>query len=382
MGGLRGGKGTQKMALADINSAEKVGLKEREAFTPQEITIKSAPEQKHGIEFDRWNNYYREIPELQGMINRLALWVVFGGDDEKEGEKDITFKTEVDRKKFERITGNGKDNPEDVLYNLFVMGKISGVSVAEIIKTKKRGLVNLKPINPERLKIYLNKKGFISKFYYQQINQEVTELKTEQVFYIPWGRIADEVTGISTIEKLRTIIDYRHQAMEDLAEVFHRYVVPFWIFYVDTDEEEEIEKFNQKIKDIFEKKQKDHLTVPEETVKKHEMLSIPQYSTLDPLNWIKHLERYFLMSEGVPEIIGGIGRETADASSRMIWIGWRIITIAHQKILEKHIKNQLGINLKLPRPVNILAPEITGQRTKLNRPDEETEGQNPKNPNG
>lgn len=372
------------MALADINSAKRVNLPEREPFVP---TSRGTKISNQNIEFTSWHGYYREIPELQGMIDRLANWVIFGGDDTQPNDKDITFKTKADRNKFERITGFGKDTPEDVLYNLFRLGKICGTSIAEIIKTPKKGLVNLKPLDPSTIQVIANNKGRLEKFK-QVINekngkQTFTDLKKEDVFYIAWNRIADEIVGISTIEKLQTIIDYRHQAMEDLAEVFHRYVVPFWLFYVDTDNDTEIEKFNEKIKEIFKKKGRDHLTLPNDTVKDHERLSIPQYSTLDPLNWIKHLERYFLMSEGVPEIIAGIGRETADASSRMIWIGWRIITIAHQKTFEKQIKSQLGINLRFPRPVNILAPEITGQRSNIKPArSDENKSEPKKEPNG
>jgi hypothetical protein len=229
----------------------------------------------------------------------------------------------------------------------------------------------VKPLDPSTIYVLANEKGIIESFEQTTFKAshdgkqttQTSPLKNEKVFYIAWNRIADEIVGISTIKKLKKIIDYRHQAMEDLAEVFHRYVVPFWLFYVDSDDETEIATFNTKIKDII--KNRDHMTIPYDTVKNHERLAVPQFATLDPLNWIKHLERYFLMSEGVPELISGIGRETADASSRMIYLTWRIVTIANQKIYEKQIASQLGINLKFPRPINILAPQLTEDKTQV-----------------
>jgi hypothetical protein len=371
------------MALTDLNSTENVGIKKRKKFVPSD---RSTLTSEQIIEFDKWHGFYREIPELQAVIDRLALWVVYGGDDSDDKNSDISFNSKSDEEKFKRISGNGFDTPEDVFYNLFRVGKICGCSIAEKIRDRanKKGLINLKPLDPQTIKIKQNKKGFIEEFEqislksgHDGMQDEPQNLKKEQIFFIAWNRIADEIVGISTVEKLQSIIDYRHQAMEDLAEVFHRYVVPFWLFYADTDDETEISNFNTKVKKMIE--ERDFMTIPKDAISSHERLAVPQYSTLDPLNWIKHLERYFLISEGVPELISGIGRETADASSRMIYLAWRIIAIANQKIFEKHIEKQLGIKMKFPRPVNILAPEITETRTLVQPKKNEKIKQDPQN---
>ena len=357
-------------ALTDINSASNVEFDKGTDITETKARVQFTPDSQatkineQTIEFDLWHGYYRSIPELQAVIDRLTTWVIYGGDDADKKESDITFKRKADREKFEKFIGNGKDTPKQILSNLFRVGKICGNSIGEIVRSKKKGIINLKPINPGTIKVISNEKGFLTGFEQRIIgSSETTPLGLNQVFFLPWNRIADEIIGISTIEKLTKIIDYRHQAMEDLAEVFHRYVVPFWLFYVDTDDETEISTFNNKIKNMIQKR--DHMVIPKDTVDKHERLSVPQFATLDPLNWIKHLERYFLLSEGVPEIISGIGRETADASSRMIYLSWRIIVIANQKIYEDAIKAQLGIDIKLPRPINILAPEVTEGKTQV-----------------
>jgi len=367
------------MGLNRIESTTTWGTKERSSFEPDYQQTETS---EATINFSKWHGQYRNIAELQGVIDRLAMWVIYGGDDsEATAEADIKFENEAHRKRFEKFTGNGKDTPEEVLFNLFRMGKICGTSMGEMIRTSKSGIINIKPLDPSTIKIKQKTDGSLEKF--QQIQykynnktgkkeeQVFKEIQLDKMFYIAWNRIADEITGIPTGEKLQKIIDWRHQAMEDLADLFHRYVKPFWVFYVDTDDDTEIKEFNQKVEDIFNKKGKNHITIPHETVQNHERLAVPQFSTLDPLNWIKHLERYFLISEGVPELISGIGRETADASARMIYLSWRIIAIANQKMFEKHIYNQTGIKLKLPRPVNILAPEITGDRSEQPTPDNE-----------
>lgn len=358
------------MSLNRIDSADNVVFdlaediterKTRVQFIPAAVSTKAREE---SLYFDKWHGYYREIPELQAVIDRLATWVVYGGDDNEGKQSDITFSSKADEARFKSWVGNGKDTPKQILFNLFRQGKICGNSVAEIIRSKKKGVINLKPLNPQTIKVFANEKGFLVKFQQNPVNGgKQIDLDLDQVFYLPWNRIADEIIGISTVEKLQRIIDFRHQGMNDMAEVFHRYVVPFWLFYADTDDAGEIADFKAKVKQMV--KQRDHMVIPDKTITKHEMLSVPQFSTLDPLNWIKHLERYFLLSEGVPEIISGIGRETADASSRMIYLSWRIITIANQKIFEEALESQIGIKLRFPRPINILAPEVTEEKTKV-----------------
>jgi len=360
------------MALNDIGGATNIEFDKGSNITETDQRKHFAPDPQgtkitsQKIEYDRWNGFFREIPELQAVVDRLGTWVIYGGDDSDPKAEDITFKTPADEKRFKSFVGYGKDTPKGILYNLFRQGKICGNTVGEIIRGKKKGVINLKPLDPGTITVNANEKGFLKPFTHTPKGTEPgaeKEIPLERLFFIPWNRMADEIVGISTVEKLQTIIDYRHQAMEDLALVYHRYVVPFWVFYSDTDDDTEIATFNGKIKNFIQ--QRDHITIPYDTIKKHERMSVPQFSTLDPLNWIKHLERYFLLSEGVPEIISGIGRETADASSRMIYLSWRMIVIANQKIFEDNIEIQLGIKLKLPRPINILAPEITEEKAKI-----------------
>ena len=358
------------MALTRIDSASRIEFDKGTDITERNQRVSFIPNSKETkiteqtLEFEKWNGYYHDIPELQAVIDRLTTWCIYGGDDGDPKANDIQFNSNIDKEKFNRITGFGKDTPKAVLYNLFRQGKIGGNSCGEIIFGKKKGFLNLKPLNPETIKVFASEKGILTKFEQQSKGEsEGKEVPLKNMFYLAWNRCADEIVGISTVEKLQTIIDYRHQAMEDLATVFHRYVVPFWLFYADTDDETEIATFKTKVKNFIQNR--DHMILPKDTVEKAERMSVPQFSTLDPLNWIKHLERYFLLSEGVPEIISGIGRETADASSRMIYLSWRMIVIANQKIFEEAIEQQIGIKLKLPRPINILAPEVTEEKAKI-----------------
>jgi hypothetical protein len=60
------------MALTDINSAERVGLEEREEFIPaprSTLTSRQCTSQN----FNNYLGYYDEIPELQAVIDKLAL---------------------------------------------------------------------------------------------------------------------------------------------------------------------------------------------------------------------------------------------------------------------------------------------------------------------
>lgn len=362
------------MVLADITSAREIEVQHSEFSIRQEGT--KTTEQIISPDFDKWLAYFKEIPELNSTIERFIDWVIYGNED-----TDIEFEDAEDKKRFENFDGFGRDNPEDIISNLMRTGEIAGSIIAELIRDRNGKVTNIKPLDPQTIKVYANERGFIEKF--EQISAKPNskgEMQTlakwegeklKNIFYYVNNRIADEIVGVSSVEKLQKIIDFRHEAMNDLAEVFHRYINPFWIFYVDTDDEKEIEEFNVKVQKMI--KKRDHLTVPKGTVDKYERLSIPQFSTFSPLEWIKHLERYFLMSKGIPETILGTGSQSFEASAREISKAWRTIVVSNQKRLEKAIKKQTGIKLKFPRLVFIEEKQLEMQERLKNKEMSNTE---------
>ena len=108
--------------------------------------IQSTPGITYNIEWDKWVGYYKSIPELQAVIDKVALWTVGKG-----------FKTDDKTKeRLSKIRGAGKDTFDDILENAVRVRRICGDFFAEIIKNKRGEIVNLKPLNPQSMQIYSN----------------------------------------------------------------------------------------------------------------------------------------------------------------------------------------------------------------------------------
>jgi len=315
-----------------------------------------------------WNKYlgyYHSISHIASSFDKKALWTVGQG---------LTFKGNVFSRFIKsRKLGLGKDTLTSILYNLDRTGQIGGDCFAEIINDKQGRLINLKPLSPGNLSIIANAYGRIIR-YEQNSNapkSKFKKFKPEEIFHIPFNRLADEIHGISDILRIEDSIKMQKEAKLDLKTVFHRYVKPLIITRVKTDDEIEIAAFKTKLDKAIE--YGENMIIPSETVDEIDKISIPKFSTLDPLPWIQYLDKDNAKAMGVPDIVNGAsGEGDTEASSKMLQLSWEVNIKFRQMIWEEQIKNQLGLDLKLTFPTSI-APELLG--------DAQKDGKMNKNPN-
>jgi len=316
-------------AVDSLNTDGASGINETE-FTPDWAT---------------WHGYYRSVPEFSAVIDKLASWTIGKGYKSDKATED----------KLKRIKGFGKDNFNSILKNTIRTALICGDSFSEIIRDKAGRLINLKPLNPGSMKIVVNDKGIVKR--YEQVaqvagvNKVVNKFDVKDIFHLSWNRIADEIHGIPFAEKVEEIIKMKMEGMKDLKVVFHRYVKPINIIYVDTDDEAEIAAFKSKWDNAY--KSTENLILPNNTVSKVERVSVPQYSTLDPLPWLKYLSRVFVTTCGVPEVVMGWGEETTEASAKVIYLAFQQTIEDLQLCVELELKMQLGVEINLEFPASI-----------------------------
>jgi len=301
--------------------------------------------------------YYLGVSELAGMIDRKAQFTIGKGYKLK--------KSLFGLKNLDHIRGNGLDSFNTIMYNAIRVYTSGGDFFAEIIKNSRGQLRNLKPLNPGLMKVHANSRGVIVKYtLYPAGNfgdiKKPTVFTPDQIFHLPYNRIADQIHGQSTIWKLKKVLDMRAEAMNDLRVVFHRYVKPLWIFSVDTDDDTEITTFKNKVDSTIEKAE--NMVVPKGTVDKIERIAIPQFATLDPLPWLELLQKEFLKAEGMPEIVMG-GKGGSEAESKILYLAWQQIVEFNQMFLEEQIKQQLGLTVEFEFPASI-APELVNDEKK------------------
>jgi hypothetical protein len=333
-----------------ISSAVNTDMKN----TVSTITIDSSeqdfPGTKYTCDWSKWFGYYKTIPELAAVVNKKAIWTLGKGFEADKLVKDNLLS----------FTGCGKDTFNDIMFNMVVAYTVGGDAFAEIVRDKEGKIINLKPINPGSLSILSGEKGTITGYEqnvtYGAVSKKIA-FKPEDIFHLPWNRVGDECHGRSTIEKVEGIIDSINEARADMRIVFHRYVKPLIVTEVDEDDEAKVQAFKAKLDAAV--KNGENMVVPKGTATM-ERMSIPQYSTLDPLPWLRKLEEYFIMAEGVPMIVLGHGGSTTEATAKIVYLAFQQNIEHSQRFLEAQIKAQLGLDVEFNFPADIAPDQEQG----------------------
>ncbi len=307
--------------------------------------------------------YLDTIPELGSTIKAMAKWTVGKGYKADKKTKDILGK----------IVGWGKDSFNEIIKNDIKIYMASGDSFCEIIRKKTTKekiqnvgnkislgliryaagsgeLLNVKPLNAGKMATVVDDQGMLKEFRYSQGMNDPQIFKPNQIFHLPWDRIGDQVHGTSIIRRLKTIIDARNEAMQDMKTVFHRYVKPLWIWQLDTDNITKIANFKAKADKTV--ANSENIYIPKGAAEA-ERVSVPQYSTLDPLPWIEALNQYFYQATNVPDVILGSAKQTVEASAKMLVFAFEQSVQEHQLFLEEQIKMQLGLEVDFEFPASI-----------------------------
>lgn len=326
--------------------------------------VQDLPGTRYYPNWNKWFGVYKVVPDIHAVVDNLATWTVGRGfkADKKTTEK------------LEKIKGSGIDSYNSIMANQIRTSAICGDSFAEIIRNKRGELKNLKPISPGSMVVVSDRHGMID--YYEQLTIYTDEkkqrktkrlkFKPEQIFHLAWHRLGDEPHGRSVMEPLSDIIDMKNESQKDMRTVFHRYVKPLIISEVDTDDATEIAAYKAKLDNAV--KKMENIIVPKDTVSM-ERMSIPQYSTLDPLPWLRTLQEYFIGASGVPEVILGYGRETTEASAKILYLAFQQTIEDRQLWLEEQNMIQMKIKVEFEFPENIgpeLAMDIQKERNMNN----------------
>ena len=349
-------------------SYEDTAAAQNSTLYPSSFATDSATDEIYFWQNNNWNvqlGAYLQISELGGMIDRKAQYIVGKGfkvKTLKEKIKDgLGMKTV--KKQLQKIRGNGLDTFNSIMYNGVRVYTVGGDFYAEQIRNARGELKNLKPLNPATVKVIGSKRGIIKRYEIYNFNstEKPTILETDNMFHLSYNRMADAIHGQSVIDKLMPIIQMRREAMQDIRVVFHRYVKPLIISSVDTDDVAEITAYKNKLDLALEKGE--NMVVPKGVVDSIERISIPQFSTLDPLPWIQLLQNEFIKAEGIPAVVQGISGKGTESESKMLYLSWQQIVEFNQMFLEEQIMAQLGLDLEFEFPANI-QPDLNSDNKK------------------
>ncbi len=319
--------------------------------------LDSASEAESGWVNPNWreyNGYYRKNQGgTKAAITQYAVWIAGRG-----------FETdEATQKRLDKIRGNGSDTFKGILKNMLRVKKVNGDSFAEVItsngkapEANGRNLINVKPLNAGRVEILANDAGIITG--YQQTNGKTGDekekvgkkLETWQVFHLSNDREGDEIHGISVYEGSTKMLDRIEQLDQDMKEVFHRYVMPFLIFKAKTDKDAELAKLAQAATTALNKGK--GMVIPDKALDLADF-KVPQFSTLNPLDWRKEWKSEAIKDLGMPELHMGNAGDSNEASSKMVAFTFEQPVADEQEDLDQQILQQLNITGKLVPPLSI-----------------------------
>ena len=310
--------------------------------------------QDYQMDWGKWHGYYYNINAFSSLVDKKSIWCIGKGF---EADKKTTAI-------LNDIRGCGKDSFNTIMQNAVKVYSVCGDFLAEIVKNKRGKLVNLKPLNPGTFKITANDYGIITG--YEQVSnlnpsrsgakgKMFKKFKPDEIFHLAWNRMADNIHGTGTTEKMENDLKRYEEVVRDQRIIFNRYVKPLWVFSVDADDDAELAAFKVKVDQTVNKSE--NLVVPKDTVDKIDRMSIPANSTLDPLPWIKFLESQFLKAEGVPAIVQGISTGGSESESKVLYLAWQQVVEWNQLFLEEQIRNQLGLKVEFNFPA-MIEPDI------------------------
>jgi len=293
-------------------------------------------------EWSRWYGVYLDVPFYAALVDKKAMWTVGKGFKAKPAVKKV----------LDAIRGNGKQTINGLMLNMVKVYTIGGDYFAEIIVDASGKLINLKALNPSTVKIKANAAGMITGYEQWNSQKKLHRWNPEQIFHLAWNSIADQIHGNGNAQKLEWNTAAYKEAKKDMRIVFHRYVKPLIISHVDTDNEDEIAAYKAKLDRAVELGE--NLVIPYDTLKSMDKMSIPQFSSLDPLPWMSALERDFIIAEGVPAVIAGSGEANdTEAEAKMLYLAYEQVIEVNQMFLEENFKAQLGLEIELEFPASL-----------------------------
>ena len=326
---------------SEMNQSRNTNIKD--GYTVDSFSIDSprGAETRWTPAFDRWNGYYRIIPELKTVINKLASWTFGRGIKADKKNKD----------KLKKIRGWGKDSPRIILKNQWRVAMICGDSFAQIMKDSQGRIVNIKPLNPGTITIVMNSEGILTR-YEQWINStKVNTFDVDEIYHLSYERTADEGHGIPFAECLEYLIKSRNEALEDLRILYHRNIKPIKWIEVDTEDEMELANIQAKVNKAY--KKTENIIIPKGVISEIKQDAVGQYSTLDSIPYLKFLIRLFVTSSGVAEIIMGWGENTTEASANLVYLAFQQEIEDMQLYNEEMADLQLNITFELEFPASL-----------------------------
>jgi len=282
--------------------------------------------------------YQFNHPQIASRLNSICTWAF------KQGWTSENKTTEVILKK---ISGNGKETFDAIIWNHGNIKLGHGDSFCEIVRNKKGTLVNIINISPERVKVVF--KGLRIIRYEVWNGKKWGKKKPSEILHSINKKIGDQTHGTGDIQANKNVNDAMIEAFEDERIIKHRDKA-LGVVYYKTNNEGKIAYANTQIEKAV--KNGEMVGLPEDTAK---IEPYPSKSSETRENWLSYVDEMGYRTGGVPKSI-----TTSDGTSEVGGINGHLIFepiyAAEQLQMENELWQQVAIKIKFNRPPS-LAPK-------------------------
>lgn len=284
--------------------------------------------------------FYYSIGEYRAAINSFSTWVIGQGYD---------CPLTRDKLILDNITGWGEDTFQSILWNMIAVKKFNGDSYAEIMRNDRGVLINLKVLDPRRVKHIFNEKGRIQSYEYTQGDGQIIPFKPNEILHFCNDRILDEPHGTSVTSAVEWVCEALKEAYRDWKRIMHK--SSLLIFYVDEQDTARQTKLKTEMAN---------------GIKNGDVLILtckPEEARLEPAPappaqawalYINNLEDKFYKQLGVPKVVLGGTAENTEASAKVGVISYEPIWVREITEIEKDLWNQLAIKITIRKQPSLM----------------------------
>lgn len=284
-------------------------------------------------------SYFKNMPEVYQNVTSLNMWA-FG--------KGFTADTRT-KVILEHITGWGEDTFDSIIINQGNVEDVNGDAYAEIIRDKETGvLINLKPLNPYRVRHVIGKDGLIIRYDVWQ-NGKWEKMKKEDIFHTCRGRIANEGHGTSKIWSSKWMLDAKKEAMEDWRRISHRSTIR--ILYIDIEDTAQNNTIREQYKEAIKNGEVMILPLKRGDAELVDATSPPIQQFLE---WIRYIDSALQKSLGVPDAILGGTQVVGEANSKIGYLTFEVPYGFKAKQMEQDLWNQMQIKVEFEKPRSLM----------------------------
>ena len=285
--------------------------------------------------------YYKTIPEYKKALDALGIWACGKG---------WTTTDSLTQTILENITGNGKQNFQQIMISHLKTKKNNGDSYIHIIRHNNGTLLNLKLLNPSRIRVVYSPNGIILR--YEQLDLEKTNVlhtfDPEEILHSINEPVGDETHGVSALEACKEVIDTRNEVMADIRRFMHLSTIR--VMYIDADDPNRINQVKTQYAEAI--KKGTLLIIP---AKKGEAefqdLSVPPIEA--HLSYVRYLEDFFYTAVGIKKLFMGGSNQETQTDNKMGYMTFDPVYSTEQLELEADLWNQVGIKVDFNRPVEL-----------------------------